>query len=49
MKLSFLRKYEQKIVKISDLTTQGRNPDNILLRFWEKWWLHEFIDKLSDL
>ena len=30
MKSSFLSKYEQKIVKISALTTQGRNPDN----FW---------------
>ena len=29
MKSSFLPKYEQKIVKISALTTQGRNPDNI--------------------
>jgi hypothetical protein len=27
MKSSFLPKYEQKIVKISALTTQGRNPD----------------------
>ena len=30
MKLSFLLKYEQKIVRISALTTQGRNPDNFL-------------------
>ena len=28
MKSSFLPKYERKIVKISALTTQGRNPDN---------------------
>ena len=28
MKSSFLSKYKQKIVKISALTTQGRNPDN---------------------
>ena len=27
MKRSFLPKYEKKIVKISALTTQGRNPD----------------------
>ena len=27
MKSLFLPKYEQKIVKISALTTQGRNPD----------------------
>ena len=30
MKSSFLPKYDQKIVKISALTTQGRNPDNFL-------------------
>ena len=36
MKSSFLPKYEQKIVKISALTTQGRNPDNFLFVFWEK-------------
>ena len=43
MKSSFLPKYEQKIVKISALTTQGRNPDDFLFVFWEKWWLHKFI------
>ena len=32
MKLSFLRKYEQKIVKISDLTTQGRSPEIFFVR-----------------
>ena len=36
MKSSFLPKYEQKIVKISALTTQGRNPDNFSFVFWEK-------------
>ena len=36
MKSSFLPKYERKIVKISALTTQGRNPDNFLFVFWEK-------------
>ena len=36
-----------KIVKISALTTQGRNPDNFLFVFWEKRWPHEFILKLS--
>ena len=36
MKTSFLPKYEQKIVRISALTTQGRNPDNFLFVFWEK-------------
>ena len=36
MKSSFLPKYEPKIVKISALTTQGRNPDNFLLVLWEK-------------
>ena len=50
MKLSFLPKYEQKIVKISALTTQGRNPDNFSLVFSsEKQWFHKFILKLSDL
>ena len=36
MKSSFLPKYEQEIVKISALTTQGRNPDNFSFEFWEK-------------
>ena len=48
MKSSVLPKYEQKIVKISALTTQGRNPDIFLFVFWEKRWLHKFILKLSD-
>ena len=47
MKLSFLPKYEQKIVKISALTTQGRNPDSFLFVFWEKWWLHKCILKFT--
>ena len=49
MKLSFLPKYEQKIVNISALTTQGRNPDNFSFVFWEERWLHKLILKLSDL
>ena len=49
MKSSFIPKYERKIVKISDLTTQGRNSDNFSFVFWEKRWLHKFILKLSDL
>ena len=49
MKSSFLPKYEQKIDKISGITTQGRNPDNFLLVFREKWWLHRFILKFTDL
>ena len=49
MKSSFLPKYEQKIVKISALTTQGRNPDNFLFVFWEKRWLHKLILKITDL
>ena len=49
MKSSLLPKYEQKIVKISALTTQGRNPDNFSFVFWEKRWLHKFVLKLSDL
>ena len=39
MKLSFLPKYEPKIVRISALycaTLQGRNPCNIWFIFWEK-------------
>ena len=31
MKSSFLPKYERKIVKISALTKQDRNPDNFFL------------------
>ena len=48
-KSSCLPKYKQKIVKISALTAQGRNPEKFLFVFWEKRWLHEFILKLSDL
>ena len=36
MKLSFLHKYEQKIVSISALCSEGRNPENSLFLFWEK-------------
>ena len=32
MKSSFLQKYKQKIVMISALTTQGRNPDIFFVR-----------------
>ena len=49
MKSSFLPKYEQKIVRISALTTQGRNPDSFTFLFWEKRWLHKFILKISEL
>ena len=42
-------KIRTKFVKISALTTQGRNPDNFSLVFSEKQWLHKFILKLSDL
>ena len=49
MKSSFLPKYEQKIVKVSALTTQGRNPDNFLFVFWEKRWLNKSILKFTDL
>ena len=38
---------KSSFVKISALTTQGRNPDNFLFVFWEKRWPHEFILKLS--
>ena len=36
MKSPFLPKYEQKIVRISALCSEGRNPDNFLFVFWEK-------------
>ena len=49
MKSSLLPKYEQKVVKISTLTTQGRDTDNFLFVFWEKQWLHKFILKFTDL
>ena len=34
MKSSFLPKYEQKIVRIFALCSEGRNPDNFLFVFW---------------
>jgi hypothetical protein len=34
MKSLFLPKYEKIIVRISTLTTKGRNPDIILFIFW---------------
>ena len=49
MKSSFLPKYEQKIVKVSALTTQGGNPDNFLFVFWDKRLLNTFILKSIDL
>ena len=36
MKPSFLPKYEPKIVRISALTLQGRNPKKFWFIFWEK-------------
>ena len=42
-------KIKQKIVRISALTTQGRNPDNFTFVFWEKRWLYKFILKITDL
>ena len=36
MKASFLSKYEQKIVRISALSSDGRNLENFLLVLWEK-------------
>ena len=36
MKSLFLQKYEQKIVRISALCSEGRNLDNFLFVFWEK-------------
>ena len=38
-----------KIVKISALTPQGRNPDIFFIRIWEKKWLNKFILKLSNV
>ena len=40
---------QRKIVRISALCSEGRNLDNPLFVFWEKWWLHKFILKLADL
>ena len=36
MKSWFLPKYEQKIVRISALCSEGRNLDNFSFVFWEK-------------
>ena len=36
MKSLFLPKYEQKIVRISTLCSEGRNPDNFMFVLWEK-------------
>ena len=47
--MKFLPKYQQKIVKISALTTQGRNPNNFLFVFWEKRLLYKYILKFTDL
>ena len=44
----FSQKMNKK-VRISALTTQGRNPDNFLFVLWEKRWLFKFILKLTDL
>ena len=52
MKSSFLPKYERNIVRISALycaSLQGRNPYNFWFIFREKWWLHKFILKFTDL
>ena len=53
MKSTFLPKYEPNIAKISALlhcaTLQGRNPYNFWFIFCEKWWLHKFILKITDL
>ena len=49
MKSSFVPKYERNMVRISALCSEGRNLDNFLFVFWEKWWLHKLILKLTDL
>ena len=36
IKLLFLPKYEQKVVRISALCSESRNLDNFLFVFWEK-------------
>ena len=36
MKSSSFPKYERKIVRISALCSEGRNPDILLFVFWEK-------------
>ena len=43
-KSSFLPKYEQKIVRISAMISEGRNPDNFLFVFWEKKEIHSEIN-----
>ena len=49
MKSSFLPKSKQKkIVKISALTTQGRNPDNFSFVFWEKMIHSEIVWPLGQ-
>ena len=52
MKSFFLPKYEPNIVRISALycaKLQSRNPYNFWFIFWEKWQLHKFILKFTDL
>ena len=46
MKSLYLPKYEQKIVRISALCSEGRNIDDFLFVLWEKRWFHKFILKL---
>ena len=46
MKSSFLPKYEQKIVRTSALTSQGRNPDNFCYYFGRN---DEFINSFWKL
>ena len=36
----------KKIVRISAITTQGRNPDNFTFIFWEKRWLCKYHSEI---
>ena len=36
MKSSLIPKYEQNIIRISALCSEGRNLDHLLVVFWEK-------------
>ena len=42
-------KKRTKICKDFCPHSQGRNPCNFLFVFWEKFYLHKFILKLTDL
>jgi hypothetical protein len=41
--------FTQKIVRLSALSSDGRNLHNRLFGFWEKQGLQKFMLKLTDL